>query len=257
VSYFQGGKICGYIAEKWGYSKLLDMIHAYARLESTPDVFQKVLGISTTDFDKQFLEWLDRETKVTTDHFDAWREKLKSMVADERAMKYDEVIKAGNAVRDWYPDYVETGSVYELLADAYTAKGDKDAARRQLEKYNEVGGRDPKLVERLATLEEEAGEPKKAAAALDRLNYIYPEDQELHKRLGDLWLAQNNVPGAIREYRALLALKPLDQAASHYQLAEALRRANSLDQARDEVLLALEAAPGYKPAQKLLLEIAK
>ncbi len=37
------------------------------------------------------------------------------------------------------------------------AKGDKDDARKQLEKYNEVGGRDPKLVERLATLEEEAG----------------------------------------------------------------------------------------------------
>jgi tetratricopeptide (TPR) repeat protein len=257
VSYFQGGKICSYIAEKWGYSKLLDMVHAYAQLESTPDVFQKVLGISTTDFDKQFLAWLEAQTKVTTDHFDEWREKLKTMVADERAKKYDDVITTGNAIRDWYPDYVEPGSVYELLADAYIAKGDKDDARKQLEKYNQVGGRDPKLVEQLATLEEEAGQPKKAAAALDRLNYIYPEDQELHKRLGDLWLAQNNVSGAIREYQALLALKPLDQATSHYQLAQALRMANRLDQARDEVLLALEAAPGYKPAQKLLLEIAK
>ncbi|MGA2879759.1 MAG: tetratricopeptide repeat protein [Bryobacteraceae bacterium] len=257
VSYFQGGKICSYIAEKWGYAKLLDMIHSFAKLESTPEVFQKDLGISTTDFDKQFLAWLDAQNKITTDHFDEWREKLKVIVGDERGKEYDDVIRIGNAIRDWYPDYVETGSVYEMLADAYTAKGDKDNARKQLEKYNEVGGRDPKLVERLATLEEEAGDPKKAAAALDRLNYIYPEDQELHKRLGDLWLAQNNVPGAIREYQALLALKPLDQATSHYQLAEAFRQANRLDQARDEVLLALEAAPGFKPAQKLLLEIAK
>jgi cellulose synthase operon protein C len=257
VSYFQGGKICSYIAEKWGYSKLLDMIHSFAKLESTPEVFQKDLGISTTDFDKEFLAWLDAQTKITTEHFDEWREKLKAMVADERAKKYDDVIKAGNTIRDWYPDYVEPGSVYELLADAYKAKGDKDGERGQLEKYNDVGGRDPMLVERLATLEEQAGQPKKAAAALDRLNYIYPEDQELHKRLGDLWLAQNNVPGAIREYQAVLALKPLDQATSHYQLAQAYRMANRLDQARDEVFLALEAAPGFKPAQKLLLEIAK
>ena len=257
VSYFQGGKICSYIAEKWGYSKLLDMIQAFAKLESTPDVFQKVLGISTTDFDKEFLAWLNAQSKATTDHFQEWTSTVKLMVADERAKKYDDVIREGTAIRDWYPDYVETGSVYELLADAYLAKGDKEAARKQLEKYNEVGGRDPKLVEQLATLEEEAGSPKKAAAALDRLNYIYPEDQELHKRLGDLWLAQNNVPGAIREYQALLALKPLDQATSHYQLAEALRKANRLDQARDEVLQSLEAAPGFKPAQKLLLEIAK
>jgi len=257
VSYFQGGKICSYIAEKWGYSKLVDMVHAFAKLETTPEVFQSVLHISTTDFDKQFLEWLDAQTKVTVDHFDQWREKLKGMVADVRAKKYDEAIATGNTIRDWYPDYVEVGSVYELLADAYTAKEDKDDARKQLEKYNDVGGRDPKLIERLATLEEEAGNPARAAAALDRLNYIYPEDQELHKRLGDLWLAQNNVTGAIREYQALLALKPLDQATSHYQLAEAYRKANQLDHARDEVYAALEAAPGYKPAQKLLLEIAK
>ena len=257
VSYFQGGKICSFIAEKWGYSKLVDMIHSFAKLESTPDVIQKDLGVSAPEFDKQFLAWLDAQTKVTVDHFDEWREKVKTMVADGRAKKYDDVIKTGVAIHDWYPDYVEAGSVYELLADAYTAKGDKAAARKELEGYNAVGGRSPLLVERLAKLEQEAGDTKKAAAALDRLNYIYPEDQELHKQLGDLWLAQNNVPGAIREYQALLALKPLDQAASHYQLAEALRKANRLDQARDEVLLALEAAPGFKPAQKLLLEIAK
>ncbi|HMD47729.1 MAG TPA: hypothetical protein VKG79_01470, partial [Bryobacteraceae bacterium] len=87
VSYFQGGKICSYIAEKWGYSKLLDMIDAYAKLESTPDVFQKVLGISTTDFDKEFLAWLNAQTKVTTDHFQEWTTTVKLMVADERAKK--------------------------------------------------------------------------------------------------------------------------------------------------------------------------
>ena len=186
------------------------------------------------------------------------REKLKMMVADERAKKYDDVIREGNAIRDWYPDYVEAGSVYELLADAYTAKGDKDDARKQLEKYNEVGGRDPKLVERLATLEEEAGKPKKAAAALDRLNYIYPEDQELHKRLGDLWLAQNNVPGAIREYQALLAL---ETAGSSYVALPvgrgSIARPTGWIRRATKCCCALEAAPGFKPAQKLLLEIAK
>jgi len=257
VSYFQGGKICSFIAEKWGYPKLLDMVHGYAKLESTPDVFKNVLGISTTDFDKQFLAWLEAQTKITVDHFDQWRDKVKAMVMDDRNKDWAAVIQTGNEIRDWYPDYVEPGSVYELLADAYKAKGDKDAERRQLEKYNDVGGRDNKLVERLAQLEVEAGNPGKAAAALNRLNYIYPEDQELHKQLGDLWLAQNDVPGAIREYQALIALKPLDQATAHYNLAEAYRKANKLDQAREEVFASLEAAPGFKPAQKLLLEIAK
>ena len=257
VSYFQAGKICSFIAEKWGYSKLLEMIHSYAQLESTPDVIQKDLGLSPEEFDKQFMAWLNSETKNTVEHFTEWKDKLKGMVADARAKKYDDVIREGSAIEPFYTDYVEPGSVYELMSDAYLAKGDKADARAELEKFNRVGGRSPLLIERLATLEEEAGEPKEAAAALNRLNYIYPEDQDLHKRLGDLLLAQKDVPGAIREYQAVLAMKPLDQASAHYELANAYHLANRANEARDEVLLALEAAPGFKPAQKLLLEISK
>ncbi len=257
VSYYQAGKICDYIAEKWGYGKLLEMIHSYAKLESTPDAIRGNLGMSTEEFDKQFLEWLEAQTKNTVEHFAEWKKQLKTTVDDLRAKKYDDVIREGAAIRDFYPDYVESGSVYELMADAYEAKGDKTSARKELEKYSQVGGRSPLLIKRLATFQEAAGEPQKAAATLDRLNYIYPEDPELHKRLGDLWLAQNNLPGAIREYQAVLATKPLDQAGAHFELANALRKANRINDARDQVLMSLEAAPGYKPAQRLLLEISK
>jgi tetratricopeptide (TPR) repeat protein len=257
VSYFQAGKICSYIAEKWGYGKLLDMIHSYAKLESTPDAIRNNLGMSPEEFDKEFLAWLDDQTRNTVEHFEEWKKELKVVVADLRSRKYDDVIREGAAIRDFYPDYVEPGSVYESMADAYEAKGDKTAARVELEKYSQVGGRSPLLIKRLATFQEEAGEPKKAAATLDRLNYIYPEDPELHKRLGDLWLAENNLQGAIREYQAVLASKPLDQAGAHFELANALRKANRTNEARDQVLMSLEAAPGYKPAQRLLLEISK
>jgi tetratricopeptide (TPR) repeat protein len=92
---------------------------------------------------------------------------------------------------------------------------------------------------------------------LDRLNYIDPVDEDLHRRLGDLWFAQNNIDGAIREYQAVIAGKPLDIAAAHFNLAKAYRSANRLDGARDELLSALEAAPGYRAAQKMLLELSQ
>jgi tetratricopeptide (TPR) repeat protein len=257
VSYFQAGEICSYIAEKWGYQKLLDMMHSYAKLESTPDVVHNNLGISAEEFDRQFLAWLEAKTKVQVEHFADWQKVLRAMIADLRAKNYDGAIAQGWTIRDFYPDYIEPGSVYESLAEAYLAKQDKAAARKELETYSKYGGRSSYWIKKLATLQEEAREPKKAAASLNRLNYIYPEDQELHKRLGDLWLAQDNVPGAIREYRAVLAMKPLDQAGAHFELAKALQLAKRMDEARDEVLLSLEAAPGYKPAQRLLLEISK
>jgi hypothetical protein len=50
-------------------------------------------------------------------------------------------------------------------------------------------------------------------------------------------------------------MKPLDQAACHFSLARAYSQANRLPEAQEQVLLSLEAAPGYRPAQKLLLEL--
>ena len=257
VSYYQAGKICNFIAEKRGYGKLLDMVHDFAQLKTTPEVIQAELGMSPEEFDKQFFAWLNEQTKEPVEHFAEWKKDLKQMYDDLKAKKYEDVIRQGQTIQGWFSDYVEPGSVYEMLADAYAAKGDKAAARKELEKYSSVGGRSSMLIKKLATLEEEAGDKQKAATVLDRLNYIYPEDEELHHRLGDLWLAQNNVRGAIREYQAVVASKPLDPAASYFQLAKAYRQANRLDEAREQVLLSLEAAPGYKPAQQLLLELSK
>ena len=111
------------------------------------------------------------------------------------------MIRDGSAIRDIYPDYVEAGNVYQFLADGYVAKGDKKAAIAELERYAKVGGRSPDTLKQLATLLEEAGNRKEAAEVLDRLNYIQPIDEDLHRRLGDLWLGLGNTAGAIREYQ--------------------------------------------------------
>jgi tetratricopeptide (TPR) repeat protein len=167
------------------------------------------------------------------------------------------MIRDASGIRDSYPDYVEAGNVYQFLADGYLAKGDNKAAIAELERFAKVGGRSPDTLKQLATLLEEAGNRKEAAEVLDRLNYIQPIDEDLHRRLGDLWLGLGNTDGAIREYRAVLAKSPTDPAASHFNLAKAYRTANCPDAAKDELLLSLEAAPGFRPAQKMLLELSK
>jgi len=257
VSYFQAGRICDYIAREWGYDKLLAMMHDFAAGGVTPGVIQKQLGIAPEEFDKRFLASLEGETKKLVDGFEDWKKRLKQLVEVARANKHDDVIREGSTIRDIYPEYVEPGSVYELLAEAYLAKNDKAAATAELERYAQIGGRSPAIIKKLATLLEEAGRRKDAAAALDRLNFINPVDEELHRRLGDLWMAEGNGAGAIREYQAVLARKPLDPAASHYNLARAFRHANRPNEAKEHLLLALEAAPGYRPAQKMLLELSR
>ncbi len=256
VSYFQAGKICDYISERWGEAKLLDMIHAFSKTTTTEAVIEQQLKLAPAEFDKQFLAWLDKQTKNTVDHYDEWREKFKVMREAAAAKKYDDVIRIGLQIRDFYPDYVEAGSVYAALADAYVAKGDNAAALTQLEKYSKEGGRDPDTMKHLAKLLIAANRPKDAALALNRLNYIVPQDADVHKELGSLWLAQNNATGAIREFNAVVASKPLDQADAHYNLARAYHAAKQDAKAREQIELSLEAAPSFKPAQKLLLQLS-
>jgi tetratricopeptide (TPR) repeat protein len=255
VSYYQAGRICDYIKERWGADKLLDMVHSYADLKTTPDVIRADLGMAPEDFDKQFLEWLDKDVGKTVANFDVWRTKLKDLAGQAKSKNYDEVLKEGEEVRRLYPDYIYPANPYEFMAEADLAKNDKPAAVAILTSYEKIGGHNPPALKQLASLEEELGKPADAAATLDRLNYVYPVDEELHHRLGDLWFAQNNFPGAIREYNAVIAMSPIDKASAQFNVARAYFAAGQKDKAEDHVLESLEVAPDYRPAQKLLLQL--
>ncbi len=260
VSYYQAGSICDYIGSKWGEDKLLAMAHAFAQVKTTPEVIKQELGLSPEEFDKQYLAWLNERDGKIAANFDEWRKELKALVELEKAKPKDndKIIAQGEAVRALYPQYVEEANVYEYMAEAHLAKGDKKAAVADLTAYEKQGGENPATLKKLASLEEELGDGKAAAATLDRVNFIYPvHDEDLHRKLGELWLAQGNYAGAIREDSAVIALKPLDKAGAEYNLAQAYYASGEKAKAEETVLSALEAAPGYKPAQKLLLEIEK
>jgi cellulose synthase operon protein C len=256
VSYYQAGRICDYIQSRWNAGKLLDMVHAYAELKTTPEVIQQDLGMTPAEFDKQFQDWLYQQDGGPAAHFDEWRTKLKDLVEQSRNHNYDAVLKEGEEVRRLYPDYVYDANPYQFIAQAELAKGDKPAAVTTLTAYEKLGGRSLEMLKELASLEEELGNPKDAAATLDRINYIDPVgDEDLHRHLGRLWLAQQNYPGAIREFTAVVAMHPLDKASAQFDLAQTYFSSGQKDKAEESVLAALEAAPDYRPAQKLLLEL--
>jgi tetratricopeptide (TPR) repeat protein len=256
VSYYEAGRICDYIQSRWGADKLLDIVHSFAQLKTTPEAIQENLGMTPEDFDREFLAWLDKDVGETVAKFDEWRTGLKELVALDRSKQYDDVLKKGEEVRRMYPDYVYDANAYEFLAGAFLAKGNKQGAAAVLIDYEKLGGRSPETLKELASLEEALGEAKEAAATLDRINYIDPvNDEDLHRHLGDLWFAQSNYTGAIREYGAVVASHPQDKASAEFQLARAYFAAGQRDKAEENVLLALEAAPDYRPAQQLLLQL--
>jgi predicted Zn-dependent protease len=255
VSYYEAGSMCDFIQEKWGADALLGMVHSYAALKTTPEAIQENLKISADDFDKAYMTWLTRQVGTEPADFDKWRDGLKALVGLEKDKKNDAILKTAPDVLKLYPEYIGDASVYEILARAQLAADDKKRAIATLTAYEHEGGESPEILGKLAALEEEAGDKPGSAATLNRINYVYPENENLHRHLGELWLAQGNNAGAVREFTAVLALKPLDKASAEYELAQAYFAQGDKAKAEESVLAALETAPGFRPAQKLLVEI--
>ena len=153
VSYFQGGQVITFIAEKWGYDKVLAMIHAFADKKDTVEVIEQELKLKPEEFDAQFFPWIEAKYKKQVDGFQDWTEQIKLVSQAAKEKQWDDVIKQGTAIRDIYPDFVETGNVYEFLAQAYLAKDDKAKAMAELERYSTVGGRSPATLKQLADLQ--------------------------------------------------------------------------------------------------------
>ena len=249
------GAMCDFIQQRWGADKLVAMVHSFAALKPTPDVIETNLHITPAQFDKDYLAWLDRKYGQTASNFDVWRKSLKELAAAFASGQYDVVLLQAPKVIQLYPEYIGDANAYEMLSQAQLAKKNKSAAVATLTSYKRMGGMSPTALEKLASLQQEMGDTQSEATTLEALNYIYPETETPHRQLGALWLAQGNYAGAEREYGAVLAMHPLDKASAEFDLAQAYWAAGDKTKAEDSVLLALETAPGFRPAQKLLLQI--
>jgi tetratricopeptide (TPR) repeat protein len=256
VSYFQAGSICDFISQRWGEAKLLDMIHAYADLKSTADVVNHNLGLKPEDFDREYLLWIEKRYGSETANLDQWRVRMRALATAARDQRWKAVLNDGNAVIALYPEYVSEANAYEFLAEAERASDDVQAEVKVLAAYEHMGGQDPALLKRLATIEEQSGDTSGATETLIRINYVYPvNDTDLHHHLGDLLFDQQHYNQAAREYRSAIASNPVDKAGLNFLLARAYLAAGNKKEAEESILAALEIAPGYVAAQKLLLEL--
>ena len=255
VSYFQAGLVCRMIAEQWEFSKLVDLLYGFGEGRSTADSIEAELGISSEEFDKRFTAFLDAEYGNLVENIGEWKKLMKEAVAAVRKKEWDDVIEPATKAREIYPWFVEGGSPYILLARAHIEKDDKAAAADIMQQYLHTGGRSPKAIRDLADWLDELGRREGAIEALESLLYNAPGDPELHSRLGGWLLEADRDREALREFETYLAMGPLDVAGAHFNLARTYHKMEDRAETRKHLLSALEAAPNFRPAQKLLLKI--
>jgi tetratricopeptide (TPR) repeat protein len=277
-SYFQAGWICELMERHYGMEKLRAMLDAYGTGKTDDEVFKEVLNATTEEVDGLFSEELDarlgplseklKTVKVQDETEDGFRQALAlqpdnfflnlalgSLLVDKGETRKG--VQFLEKARSAFPDAVEEGGPYDLLAKAYLKLDDTESARRIL---TEWWARHPALADtalQLVKLQLANHQNDEARQVLEQAMYADPFTAELHEQLGKLYFEEAAYPKAVREYKTLLALNPPDEAGARYQLAKAFFESGSREQARMEVLLALEIAPTFEDAQKLLLEIAR
>lgn len=257
VSYMQAGLVCQYIDETHGTDKLRAMLDAFRDGMQTEDAVEAVLTTSASAFDEDFERFVNENHGEIIGSLDEWQRTQTSISEHVVANEWAPVPELAKHLIEILPQYVEPDSPYLALAKAEEELGNREAAISALQNYWRQGGYVPASLKQLAAWLNDQGHPSEALAVYKSVNLVDPLDQELHGVFGDLLLAEGRPEEALREFIVALDLNPHDKATAHFRLAKAHYALGSKAETQAQLLLALDVAPNYRPAQRLLLEVTR
>ncbi|MFK7856416.1 MAG: tetratricopeptide repeat protein [Granulosicoccus sp.] len=255
VSYMQAGLICDFIASRWGHDALTGMLKSFAAGLGTADALESAIGEDSREFDSRFADHLSNEYGDLLESLDDYRIEGRQL---ERSLQFEDWVSVEALSRDLirrYPQRVSGGNPYEVLASALKEQGKLDEAVDILMTWHDYGGHDPDSLSELILDLRELDRHDESIKVMESLNWVMPYGTDVHRWLGDHYLAQGKPQLALREFDALLGMQVDDLASAYLGKARAALLQDDAMTARRQVLYALENAPFYRPAQRLLLAL--
>ncbi len=255
VSYMQAGLICDFIAQEWGHQALVSMLKSFAKGESTNSALLKAIQMDGQEFDVLFNEHIESLYGELSRSLDEYQVAGKQI---GRAVNAEDWVSVEYLAEDFieqYPQRVGPGNGYEVLAHAQRQQNDIEKAIQTLLTWQSLGGHNPSTLQELIRALREAGREAQAARIMEALNWVSPYNEEEHQWLGEYYLSTNNAAKALREFDALEGLQADDPATALLGKARASLLLGENAKAKRQVLYALENAPFYRQAQRLLLEL--
>jgi tetratricopeptide (TPR) repeat protein len=282
IAYFQGALVVEHLVKTFGDPALHRLVRAYGKGLDDAGALKEAYN---ADFDA-LQAGFDR---MIEDRYGAIRRALKAppdaelmrasltelqLLADKNpdsypvqmvlgrrlreAQKPDEALKAFERAAELIPVANGEDSPHAQIAEIALEKKDQTRAIAALRSVMSTDFDDVAAARQLATLmrEQNVTDAGRTRPVYERIVAIDPFDAGAHATLGRLALQGGDAETAIRSFRTVLALKPIDQAAAHTDLAEAYLRGDRKAEARKQTLAALEIAPSYERAQDLLLRLA-
>jgi cellulose synthase operon protein C len=255
VSYEQAGLTCLFAAERWGFDRVVTFLRAFDGQVTTEAAIRSVFQVEPAEFDKQFTAFMNKRFGTYVADPKRWQEMMARGHTMIESRNWAAARDAAQAAILILPEFTASGSAYEVLAAAEEGAGNRDAAISAWLAWRKAGGWDPAGLRKLGALLIAANRKTEATEVLTAVNYGDPLAIDGHAQLGELLVDQKKGPEAVREYQVMLALKPLDTAGANFGLAQGYRLTGDMSRARRHLLQALETAPNFRPAQRMLLEM--
>jgi tetratricopeptide (TPR) repeat protein len=282
LAYYQAALLVEHLVELYGDEGVARLVRSYTEGHDTAGALKAALD---TDFDRlqaSFDEFNDRvfaklrpalqasaeDEELQTMPLIALRafasenpeSYVGQMALGQALLKEEEIEEAAQAFERaaaLVPVARGPASPRAQLAAIAMEKGDRPRAIAELTELIAVDFDNIAAARQLATLLREAGVSDAATLrpVYERIAAIDPYDSGAHSTLGRLAMERNDPETAAREFRAVLALGPVDRAAALTDLAESYLKAGRMAEAKKETLSALEIAPSYERAQGLLLDL--
>ena len=278
ITYYQSALIIEFLATRYGFDKIVELLTAFRADDDWEAAFPVVLGESVDSVNRAFFASM-REKRRAYDRALSDIPPILSVQREEggentsaantknplfRALldgykllnngEFDDAEAKFREAIDIFPNYTETGNAYSGLAAIYRQQGDEAKLTDILMQYLAISNYGADESRELAELLEASGDTAGAVHYYRRSMEVAPYDIQAQTRLAELYGEESRYAEEAETRRIILALNPIDRARAHYFLALSLYHDEQVPDAKMEVLRSLEIAPGFRDAQKLLLD---
>ena len=278
-AYFESSLVVRFIVEKFGDQSLVDVLDAIGKGMPINDAISRHVG-QIDLLDKRFEEYVTAQAKKYGDKFD-WEKPESPITGTDAWNKWNDEhensfygligLAAAQLKAKQSREALATIESFEKLMakDTRNSSGEsiKAAAYRQLQDLeNETSALESVLTLdaseidaclRLLQIYSDADDTANVKRMARLLQAINPLLKSSHRTLASVAEKEDDDALAIESLSALSTMDPLDKADTYFRLASAQFRQQDTASAKRNVLLALEAAPRYRDAHRLLLEIVK
>ncbi len=279
-AYYQSSLVVEYLIEQHGFEAINQILDDLGAGISINDALTRSVG-SLDRLDNQFaayarkransfapdVDWSkdDLPARATPEQWAEWNQEhpqnfwgqtrwAQSLIAADRhaeALKPLEDLVRRGAITG------SPGGPLEMLADTYGKLGQTDKQRRALEKLITLSDDALPALRQLAEFAQQDEDWAALANYARKILAVHPLLPLGHEYLATAADRLENPADTVTALTALTQFDPVDPAGLDYRLAAAHAKAGDKQQATKHVIAALDEAPRYRDALRLLLELVE